>query len=255
MPVYEDLKGRVALVTGASSGIGRATAIALATSAAKVAVNFWNNEDGAADTVAAIEKLGGYAWAVRADVSCPKECRVLVEAVQRRFGALHVLVNNAGSLVERLGLLEMTEERWDAVQNLNLKSAFLCTKAATPIMLQQKHGVIVNVASIAARNGGGWGVSHYAAAKAGLIAFSKNVARELAPQGIRVNCISPGFIDTPFHEQFSTAEIKKTLLASIPMGRAGTPEETAEVVAFLCSNVSSYVCGETIEINGGLLML
>jgi 3-oxoacyl-[acyl-carrier protein] reductase len=113
----------------------------------------------------------------------------------------------------------------------------------------------VNIVSVAGRNGGGYGVSHYAAAKAGLIAFSKNVARELAPKGIRVNCVSPGFIDTPFHEQFSTDEIKKALLASIPMGRAGISDEVAQVVAFLCSSVSSYVCGETIEVNGGLLML
>ena len=113
----------------------------------------------------------------------------------------------------------------------------------------------VNLASVAGRNGGGPGVSHYAAAKAGLIAFSKNIARELAPHGVRVNCVSPGFIDTPFHEQFSTPEIKKALLASIPMGRAGTSAEVAEVVAFLCSDASSYVCGETIEINGALLML
>ena len=255
MPLYEDLKNRVALVTGASSGIGSGTAITLAASGAKVTVNFLKNERGAADTVAAIEKAGGEAWAVKADVTRAADCHVLIEAVQSRFGALDILVNNAGSLVERLGLLEMTEERWDTVQNLNLKSALFCTQAVVPAMLRRKQGVIVNVVSIAGRNGGGYGASHYAAAKAGLNAFSKNIARELAPQGIRVNCVSPGFIDTPFHEQFSTPDIKKALLASIPMGRAGMSAEVAEVIAFLCSTASSYVCGETIEVNGGLLML
>jgi NAD(P)-dependent dehydrogenase (short-subunit alcohol dehydrogenase family) len=254
VPQYEDLKNRVTLVTGASSGIGRATAQALAASGVKVAVNFLGNKKGAADTVATIEKGGGEAWAVKADVSRADECRALIAAVQQRFGSIDILVNNAGSLIERIGLLDMTEERWDAVQNVNLKSAFLCTQAAVPVMISRGRGVIVNVGSIAGRHGGGFGAGHYAAAKAGLVAFSKNVAREFAPRGIRVNSVSPGFIDTPFHEQFSTPEIKRALVAAIPMGRAGTPAEVAAVVAFLCSEASSYLCGETIEVNGGLLM-
>ena len=255
MPIYEDLKGRVALVTGASSGIGSATALVLAASGVKVAVNYLRNEKGAADTVAAITHAGGEACSFQADVSGAAGCQTLVNAARNKFGVVDILVNNAGSLIERQGLLELSEERWDAVQDLNLKSAFLCSQAVAPDMLGRKRGSIINVASVAGRNGGGPGVSHYAAAKAGLIAFSKNIARELAPHGVRVNCVSPGFIDTPFHEQFSTPEIKKSLLASIPMGRAGTSAEVAEVVAFLCSSTSSYVCGETIEINGALLML
>jgi 3-oxoacyl-[acyl-carrier protein] reductase len=179
----------------------------------------------------------------------------LIDAVQKRFGPIEILVNNAGSLVERMRILEMTEERWDQVQSVNLKSAFLCTQAVAPSMIRQKHGVIVNTASIAGRNGGGFGASHYAAAKAGLIAFSMNMAKELAPHGIRVNCVSPGVIDTPYHEQFSTPEMMKGFVASIPMGRVGNSSEVAAVIAFLCSDASSYVCGETIEVNGGLLML
>ncbi len=252
---YEDLKNRVALITGASSGIGSAAARALAVSGAKVAVNFSRNEKGAADTVAAIEKTGGEAYAIKADVSRAEGCHAMNEAVQSKFGRIDILVNNAGSLIERLGLMEMTEARWDEVQNVNLKSAFLCTQAVAAAMASRKNGVIVNIVSIAGRNGGGPGTSHYSAAKAGLIAFSKNVARELAPKGIRVNCVSPGFIDTPFHEQFSTAEIRQVLVASVPLGRAGTPAEVASVIAFLCSEASSYICGETIEVNGGLLML
>lgn len=252
---YEDLKNRVALITGASSGIGSATAILLAASGARVAINFQRNEQGAAETLAAIEKASGEALVVRADVSEAQECGKLIEAVQRRFDSIDILVNNAGSLIQRLRLLELSEQAWNDVQNVNLKSAFLCTQEVVPGMLRKRQGVIVNIVSIAGRNGGGVGAGHYAAAKAGLMAFSKNVAREFASQGIRVNCVSPGFIDTPFHEQFSTPEIRKTLSASIPMGRAGTPEEVASVIAFLCSDASSYVCGETIEVNGGQLML
>jgi len=255
MYLYPDLKNRVALVTGASSGIGSAAAQILAASGAKVAVNYLNNEAGAAKTVAAAEKTGGTAWAVQADVSRSESCHSLIAGVERKFGPIEILVNNAGSLIERRRLAELTEECWDRVQNVNLKSAYLCAQAAAPSMIRNHRGVIVNIVSIAARTGGGPGAGHYSAAKAGLIAFSKNIARELAPHGVRVNCVSPGFIDTPFHERFSTEEIKKALIASIPMGRAGTPEEVASVIAFLCSDASSYVCGETIEVDGGQLML
>lgn len=255
MYLYQDLRNRVALVTGASSGIGSAAAQVLAASGAKVAVNYLKNETGAARTVSAAEKAGGIAWAVQADVSDGEGCRALIDAVERKFGPIEILVNNAGSLVERKRLAELTEECWDEVQNVNLKSAYLCAQAALPSMYHHERAVIVNIVSIAARTGGGPGSGHYSAAKAGLIAFSKNIARELAPRGIRVNCVSPGFIDTPFHERFSTPEIKKSLVASIPMGRAGTPEEVAAVIAFLCSEASAYVCGETIEVDGGMLML
>jgi len=252
---YPDLKNRVVLVTGASSGIGSATAKVLAASGAKVAVNYLNNEAGADETVTTVEKAGGIAWAIRGDVSNGPDARAMIEDVERRLGPIEMLVNNAGSLVERRRLAELTEEFWDQVQNINLKSAYLCAQAVAPSMIRQKRGVIVNIVSIAARTGGGPGSGHYSAAKAGLIAFSKNIAKELAPQGIRVNCVSPGFIDTPFHDRFSTDDIQKALLASIPMGRAGTPDEVASVIAFLCSDASSYICGETIEVDGGWLML
>jgi NAD(P)-dependent dehydrogenase (short-subunit alcohol dehydrogenase family) len=253
--LFPDLRNRVALVTGASSGIGSAAARVLAASGALVAVNYLNNEAGAIETITAIEAQGGTAWAVSADVSQGAGCRTLIEGAEQRFGPLDILVNNAGSLVERRRLGELTEECWDQVQNVNLKGAYLCAQAAAPSMIRQRHGVIVNIVSIAARTGGGMGAAHYSAAKAGLLAFSKNIARELAPCGIRVNSVSPGFIDTPFHERISNAEIRNALVASIPMGRAGKPEEVASVIAFLCSDASSYVCGETIEVDGGQLML
>ena len=255
MYLYNDINNRVALVTGASSGIGSAAARALAASGAKVAVNYLHNEAGAAKTVTLAENAGGTAWAIQADVSRSEGCRALIDTVERKFGPIEILVNCAGSLIERQRLAELTEECWDQVQSINLKSAYLCAQAVAPSMVRRKHGVIVNITSIAARTGGGPGSGHYSAAKAGLIAFSKNIAKELAPHGVRVNCVSPGFIDTPFHERFSTQEIKNALLASIPMGRAGAPEEEASVIAFLCSDASSYVCGETIEVDGGQLML
>jgi len=255
MQTYTDLKGQVALVTGASSGIGSATALLLAASGAKVVVNYWNNEKGASETVEAISKAGGTAHAVKADVSGNLGCTALVAETVGKFGPIDLLVNNAGSLVKRLRILELTEELWDEVMDLNLRSPYLCTRAVAKSMVERKRGVIVNLTSIAARNGGGPGAGAYATAKAGLIAFSKNMAKELSPHGIRVNCVSPGVIDTPFHERFSTPEMIKGFVATIPMGRVGTSEEVAAVIAFLCSNASSYVCGETIEVNGGQLML
>jgi len=255
MHLYPELKNRVALVTGASSGIGSAAARILAASGTRVAVNYFHNAVGASETVAAAEELGGAAAAFQADVSKSEGCRALIDAVEQRFGPIEILINNAGSLIERKRLLELTEDYWDRALDLNLKSAYLCTQAVVASMIRHRQGVIVNLVSIAARTGGGSGSGHYSAAKAGLIAFSKNTAKELAPQGIRVNCVSPGFIDTPFHERFSREEIKKALVASIPMGRAGQPEEVASVIAFLCSDAAPYICGETIEVDGGMLML
>jgi 3-oxoacyl-[acyl-carrier protein] reductase len=157
--------------------------------------------------------------------------------------------------VERQKLAQITEERWDDIMNLNLKSAMLCSQLVAPSMVERKTGTIVNVVSIAGRNGGGPGAMAYASAKGGLIAFTKGLAKELAPSGIRVNAVSPGVIDTPFHEVFSTPEMIKTFVAGIPMGRIGTAVECATVIAFLASQAASYIAGETIEVNGGQLML
>jgi 3-oxoacyl-[acyl-carrier protein] reductase len=171
------------------------------------------------------------------------------------LGPLDILVNNAGSLVARLPILKVTEEGWDEIQNLNLKSAVLCSQAVAPSMVERKSGSIVNVVSIAGRNGGGPGAGPYAAAKAGLIAFTKSLAKELAPTGVRVNAISPGVIDTPFHEVFSTPEMIANFVKGIPLGRTGTSMECAKTIAFLVSDAASYVVGETLEVNGGQLML
>ncbi len=249
-----DLNGKVALVTGASSGIGRATAEALAANGARVAINFHRNEAGAEAARSQITGAGGSAMVVQADVTRSSDVQSLVEQTINEFGPIDILVNNAGSLVERLKILELTEERWDEVIDLNLKSAFLCSQAVAGSMMERKTGAIVNVSSIAGRNGGALGSIHYSAAKGGLITFTKGLAKELAPFGISVNAIAPGVIDTPYHEQFSSPETMKTFAGMIPLGRIGRPAEVAAVICFLASDAASYLAGETIEINGGLWM-
>ena len=249
-----DLNGKVALVTGSSSGIGRATAEALAANGAQVAINFHRNEAGAEAARTRIVAAGGSALIVQADVTRAGEVQSLVEQTVTEFGPIDILVNNAGSLVERLKILELTEERWDEVIDLNLKSAFLCCRAVAGSMMERKTGAIINVSSIAGRNGGALGSIHYSAAKGGLITFTKGLAKEMAPFGVRVNAVSPGVVDTPYHEQFSSPEMMKTYAGMIPMGRVGTPAEVGKVICFLASDAASYLAGETIEINGGMFM-
>jgi 3-oxoacyl-[acyl-carrier protein] reductase len=249
-----DLKGKVALVTGASSGLGRATAESLAASGARVAINFHRNQPGAQSAHREITASGGSAIVIQADVTRSSEVQSLVEQTVAEFGPVDILVNNAGSLVERMRILELTEERWDEVIDLNLKSAFLCSRAVAASMMERKTGTIINVSSIAGRTGGALGSIHYSAAKGGLITFTKGLAKELGPYGVRVNAVSPGVIDTPYHEQFSSPEMMKTYAAQIPLGRVGTPAEVAQVICFLASEAAGYLVGETIEINGGMFM-
>ena len=249
-----DFNGKVALITGASSGIGRATAEAMAAGGARVALNFHRNEAGAEAARSKIEDAGGKAIAIQADVARASEVQSLVDRTVSELGPVDILVNNAGSLIERLRILDLTEERWDEVIDLNLKSAFLCCRAVAASMMERKTGAIVNVSSIAGRTGGALGSIHYSTAKGGLITFTKGLAKELAPFGIRVNAVSPGVIDTKYHETFSTPEVMKAFVAGIPLGRVGTPEEVAQVICFLASDAAAYLAGETIEINGGMFM-
>ncbi|MBZ5514312.1 MAG: 3-oxoacyl-ACP reductase FabG [Acidobacteriia bacterium] len=248
------LKGQVALITGASSGIGRATAEAMAREGARVALNYHKNRAGAEEALEEIRRAGAEGFAFRADVTRAAEVEAMVGAVRDRWGRVEILVNNAGDLLARRTLAEMTEEYWDQTVALNLKSAFLCVKAVWEEMATRKDGCIINVASIAGRNGGGRGALAYGAAKGGLLTFTKGLAKELAPHGIRVNGVAPGVIATPFHERYSPRELFEKFIAGIPMGRAGTAQEVADVIVFLASPAARYLAGETIEVNGGMLM-
>jgi len=248
------LKDQVALITGASSGIGRATAEAMGRQGARVGVNYCKNQVGAEQAAETIRKAGSEALVLRADVTRNADVLAMAEAVRKEWGRIDILVNNAGDLLARHTLANMTEEYWDLIMALNLKSAFLCVKAVWEEMVARKSGCIVNVSSIAGRNGGGPGVAAYAAAKGGLLTYTKSLAKELAPHGVRVNGIAPGVIATPFHERYSPAEVMQRLVALIPLGRAGTSEEIADVIVFLASPAARYITGETIEVNGGMLM-
>ncbi len=247
------LAGQVGLVTGAGSGIGRATALCLGDLGMDIAVHYFRNEEGAKCTVAKLKEMGRNAVALHGDLSQLDEARHVVRNVEEQFGKIDVLVNNAGDLVERRTLVEMSGELWRKVLDLNLTSAFFCTQAVVPGMIARRSGAIVNVSSLAAHNGGGPGAFAYAAAKGGLISFTKAIAKELAPSGIRVNAVAPALIDaTHFHERFTPRQTFENIIKTIPLGRAGNPEDVARVIAFLASEDSAYLVGETIDITGGM---
>jgi 3-oxoacyl-[acyl-carrier protein] reductase len=252
---YLDLAGKVALVTGASSGIGAATASVFADLGAHIAIGYHRNQKGAEEVCAKISATGAKVVAIQADMRNAAEIARMVKSAVEQLGPIDILVNNAGSLVARTPLAKITEEALDEVIDLNLKSAALCSQAVTASMIERGSGAIINVVSIAGRNGGGPGAGPYAAAKGGLISFTKSMARELAPYGVRVNAVSPGVIDTPFHEVFSTPEMMQNFTKAIPLGRVGKAMECATAIAFLASGAASYVVGETLEVNGGQLML
>ena len=244
----------VSLVTGASSGIGAAIAIQLAERGSSIAVHYRSNEEDAQGVVETIRKLGGNAFLVRADLSHRGAAEELVGEVLRHFDHIDLVVNNAGSIIRRARLLEITDDFWDEVMATNLGSVLRVTRAAARSMIERKSGAIVNIASVAGRNGGSLGIIPYASAKAGVICMTKGLAKELIAYGIRVNGVNPGVIDTPFHKQFTSPEQMKGLVANIPQGRAGQAREIGAVVAFLASDAASHMVGETVEVNGGIWM-
>lgn len=246
---------KVALVTGASLGIGAASAAELAGSGSAVAVHYHTSETEAAAVVAAIEASGGEAAAFPADLRDGRQCQTLVDSVLRRFGRIDTLVNNAGSLVGRRSLSEIDRAFWDEVIGLNLASVLWVSKAVAPGMRRRGSGAIINLGSIAGHNGGGPGAVLYATAKAAVTALTKGLAKELIGDGIRVNAVNPGVILTPFHERFSSAERMRDMVSQVPQGRAGRSEEVASVIAFLASDAASHIVGESIEVNGGMLMV
>lgn len=246
-----DYKDKVALVTGGARDIGRAVSMLLARRGAAVAVNYFDNEEQAIQTVAAITAAGGRAKAIQADVSDPVQVARLVGETRAAFGGtIDVLVNVAGGLVARKKMEEMDLAFWDFVVGLNLTSVFLVCKEVLPHM--PDGGAIVNFTSQAARDGGGPGAIAYAAAKAGVLTFTRGLAKELGPRKIRVNAVSPGMINTTFHNTFTKPEVRQRVAAMTPLGREGEAHEVADLVAYLASGNASFVNGESVEINGGI---
>jgi 3-oxoacyl-[acyl-carrier protein] reductase len=251
-----ELNHKLALVTGSNAGIGRGIALALAKSGMDVAIHYLKNKEQGEATASEIQALGRKSVAFQADLTNIKEIECLMAGIEAEFGRpIDILVNNAGHLVDRVLNLEMTEDHYDKVMGVNFKSCVFVTKAAAKGMTAAGGGTIVNVSSIAAHNGGGPGASLYAASKAAMIAYTKGLAKEVASSGIRVNAVSPGFIgQTSFHATFTPDSARQATMKTIPLEREGTPEDVANAVLFLVSDMAGYITGETIEVNGGMFM-
>ena len=246
-----NLTGKVALVTGASRGIGQATAIELAKAGADVVVNFIGNEAVAQETVEKIEALGRKAIKIKANVGDADDVQAMVDEAIATFGHIDILVNNAG--ITRDGLLiRMKDSDWDEVLNINLKGVYLVTKAVAKLMVKQRAGRIINMTSVSGVTGN-VGQANYAAAKAGVIGFTKTCAKELAARGITVNAVAPGFIETAMTDVLPE-KIKEGIAAIVPFGRMGQPEEIASVVTFLASDFASYITGQVLNVDGGMVM-
>jgi len=245
------LDGKVAMVTGASRGIGRSVAIALAKAGAKVIINYAGNVAAAQEVKDIIEAAGGQSIIVQADVASDEAVGAMVKETMDTFGQIDILVNNAGITRDNL-LMRMKEGDWDAVMNTNLKGVFVCTKAVSRVMMKQKSGKIINMTSVVGIMGNA-GQANYAAAKAGVIGFTKSMAKELASRGITVNAVAPGFINTDMTAVLSE-QLKDELATKIPIGRLGSPEDVAASVLFLVSDAANYITGQTLNVDGGMVM-
>jgi 3-oxoacyl-[acyl-carrier protein] reductase len=245
------LTGKTAIVTGASRGIGAEIARKLASEGAKIVVNYSGSQEKAEAVAAEIRAEGGEAIAVKANVSDAEAVKAMIDETMNAFGSIDILVNNAGITRDNL-MMRMKDDEWDDVINTNLKGVFVCTKAVTRQMMKQRSGRIVNISSIVGVMGNA-GQANYVAAKAGVIGLTKTTARELASRGITANAIAPGFITTDMTDKLSE-DIQKTMLAQIPLGRFGEAEEVAKAALFLASDESSYMTGQTLHLDGGMVM-
>lgn len=246
------LEGKVAIVTGGARDLGRAVSVKLAAEGAKVCLNYFDNPEDAAETVKMIEAEGGQAIAVQGDMTKAADVKNLFEKAVEAFGpAVHVLVNVVGGIVGRKLIVEQDEAWYDFLMDVNMRSVFLCTREVVPLMTEG--GSIVNFSSQAARDGGGPGASMYATAKAAVMCHTRSMAKELGPQGIRVNALAPGMINTSFHDRFTKPEARENLHRTAPLRREGTAMEIADLVCFLACEESSYITGASIDINGGVL--
>jgi NAD(P)-dependent dehydrogenase (short-subunit alcohol dehydrogenase family) len=242
-----EFDGLTALVTGSSNGIGAETAVRLAEQGARVLVHY-HRDRASAEKVR--ERCGG-GEILSGDLGSIEGVHQFVKDLKE---PVDILINNAGSLVERQKFLDVREDLWDRVMTLNLTSVVLITQAVLPHMVEKKRGIVVNVSSIAGRHGGGVGAIPYSTSKAAVSTLTRGLAKEFASQGIRVNAVSPGTIETNFHKQFSTAQMLDSVRAQTPAGRLGNSEETADVIVFLCSDAARFIHGQVLEVNGGLLM-
>ncbi len=244
------LTNKVAIVTGGSRDIGEQVSMKIALAGAKVCINYLNDEKKAQETLAAIISQGGQAIIVKGDMTISSDVEKIVQSCIEAFGdTIDILVNVTGGLIARKLLADMDENFWDAVMDVNVKSAFLVIKAVVPHMTNG--GSIVNFSSQAARDGGGFGAIAYASAKGAILTMTKGLAKELGPKGIRVNCISPGMINTNFHNTFTKEEVRKNVAAATPLRREGEASEVGDLALYLASNASSFITGASIEINGG----
>lgn len=253
MQKTDEFRNKTVLVTGASRGIGAATALRFGSLGSRVIVHYNSHAEAAQQVLDGVKSAGGSGELWPGDLSTRDGIQAL--AARARQTAIDILVNNAGSLIRRTRVLEFTPELWHQTFTLNLTSAFFLAQAVLPGMIERKSGCVVNVSSVAGRMGGGIGAGAYAGAKAALTAVTKNLAREFAPAGIRVNAVSPGTIDTDYHRTFSTEQMLNGTRAATPMGRLGTSEEVADVIVFLCSEDARFIQGQAIEVNGGFLMV
>jgi len=246
------LENRVIIITGGARDIGKAISLKLAAEGAKVAINYFGSEQGAKDTLAEIEAAGGQGLILQGDMTKPEDVAALVAKTQEAFGEeIHGLVNVAGGLLARKTVEEMDLDFFNKVIQLNLNSTFLTTKAVTPFM--KEGSAIVNLASQAGRDGGGPGSAAYATSKGAVITFTRSMAKELGPKGIRVNSLCPGMISTLFHDTFTKSEVRSNVANMTPLRREGAATEVADAVSYLCSDESSFIHGTNIDINGGLI--